>query len=65
MAGTTAHTREAAALKGLLKRLLKAIKRHSLTSTGFGRGRRKWAALRRVLLGAAPALPGLGFALQG
>lgn len=52
MAGTAAHMRESAALKGLLKSLLKTVKRRSLTSMDFGQGRRKWTALRRVLLRA-------------
>lgn len=52
VAGTTAHTWESAALKGLLESLLEAIKKHSLTSVGFGRGQRKWTALRKVLLRA-------------
>lgn len=52
MAGTTAHMLESPALKGLLESLLKAIKRRSLTSTGFGWGWRKWASLRRMLLRA-------------
>lgn len=52
MAGTAVCTREPAAPKGSLKSPPKAIKRRSLTSIGFGRGRRKWAALRKMLLRA-------------
>lgn len=59
MAGTAAHTREAAALKGWLESLLQTVKRRSLTSTGFGQGRRKGAALRRTLLRAPAGRAGL------